>query len=354
MKKNKYLKNIPNIFVLNASQLVLLATLFIFVATVSAESKTAFEATGTTGLVVFDPGLNIDVEPILPIPLKIDLDANKVILGELLFKDKTLSSNGQYACENCHLFDKGATDHTALSPAINGKTRALNTPTLFNIGQMKLLGWHGKRTTLGDTAEAIIKSKKGLAADWPSLLKKLKANPKYLSGFNSAYSDGIQIDNVKDALAEFMKSLYTPNSRFDQYLRGNTSAITNEELAGYRLFKSYGCSSCHQGVNLGGNMITPAGVFGNFVKDRGEETPADLGLYNKTGNLSDKYVFRVPTLRNIAITQPYLHDGSAQSLDQAVDIMGRYMLGRNLSVDEINLMVKFLGTLTGEYKGRAL
>lgn len=353
MKKNKRPSIIPGIFGLSASQLVWLTALLLSATPLFAATN-AIDIVGTTGLKVYDSGLNVDIEPILPIPLTNNLNPDKVELGERLFKDRELSSTRSYACETCHLFDKGATDQTVLSPAINGENRALNTPTLFNIGQMKLLTWSGKRTTLGNTAEAIIKSKKGLGTDWPTLLKVLEANPAYASSFKAIYPDGIQIENVKDAMAEFMASLDTPNSRFDQYLRGDSTALTKDEISGYQLFKSYGCASCHQGVNLGGNMMAPSGIFSNFVKERGNETPADLGLFNKTGNLDDKYVFRVPTLRNIAITQPYFHDGSSDSLDQAVDVMARYMLGRNLSVEEITLIVKFLETLTGEYKGEAL
>ncbi len=315
-----------------------------------------YQTSGTTGLMVFDPGLNIDVEPILPLPLteSLNLNPKKVALGEKLFKDKSLSADGKFSCETCHLADKGMTDQKAHSPAIDGKDRDLNTPTMFNIGEMKLLTWSGKRSNLGDVAEGVIKSKKGLAIEMPDLVKRLDASAEYKSLFGSVYTDGIQADNVKDAMAEYMRSLNTPNSRFDKYLRGDTSALSKDEREGYHLFKEYGCSSCHQGVNIGGNMMAPAGIFGNFIKDRGNETTADLGLFNKTGNLGDKYVFRVPTLRNIDLTHPYLHDGSADTLEKAVDIMGRYMLGRDLPVKDIDLIVKFLKTLTGEFKGNPL
>ncbi|NEP41856.1 MAG: c-type cytochrome, partial [Okeania sp. SIO2H7] len=126
------------------------------------------------------------------------------------------------------------------------------------------------------------------------------------------------------------------------------------EKQGYQIFKDYGCISCHQGVNVGGNLFQKFGVIGDYFRDRGNITKADLGRFNVTGNESDRYVFRVPTLRNVEVTSPYFHDGNASTLEEAVGIMAKYQLGRSLSEEQVNLIVRFLNTLTGEYQGNSL
>jgi cytochrome c peroxidase len=159
---------------------------------------------------------------------------------------------------------------------------------------------------------------------------------------------------VLDALEYFQRNLTSPNSRFDKYLRGDTKALNESELRGYRLFKSYGCISCHQGVNVGGNLFQKFGIFPppNFKLPPGE--PIDAGRYPITLDERDRGVFRVPSLRNVAVTAPYFHSGRATKLEDAVDTMARVQLGRTLSREEIHLIVQFLGTLTGEYMGRPL
>ena len=294
------------------------------------------------------------VGPALPIPQHIQLDSQKVTLGSRLFMDKRLSRDGRFACMSCHYFDKGGTDQQRLSPSIDGGTRALNTPSIFNVGLLPIYTWAGKRVGLPDLAEAILKSDKGLGSDWPTILSVLRADPAYVRAFIISYPDGIQPKNVTDALAQFMRSLITPNSRFDRYLTGETGAMSAREQKGYRLFKAYGCASCHQGVNLGGNMVSPFGIFGDYARDRGNPTKADLGRFNVTGLEDDKYVFRVPSLRNVALTAPYLHDGSVQSLEDAVGIMGEYMLGRSLPEQDIHLIADFLRSLNGELNGKPL
>ena len=141
---------------------------------------------------------------------------------------------------------------------------------------------------------------------------------------------------------------------FDKFLRGNTDVLTSDEKEGYRLFKDYGCIACHQGVLLGGNMFQKFGVFGNYFQDRGNITEADMGRYNVTGQEEDRHSFKVPTLRNIELTWPYFHDGSAKTLDEAVKVMIHYQLGREASQQDIDLIVHFLTSLTGELEGSSL
>ena len=172
--------------------------------------------------------------------------------------------------------------------------------------------------------------------------------------FNASYANGIKSETIKEAIATFERSLITPNSRFDRFLRGDRGSLTDEEKDGYGLFKSYGCASCHQGMNAGGNIFQKFGVMGNYFADRGKETKADLGRFNATGDQADRHVFKVPSLRNIALTAPYFHDGSASSLEEAVEVMSKYQLGRRLPPEDVARIVAFLKTLSGEYKGKSL
>ncbi len=159
--------------------------------------------------------------------------------------------------------------------------------------------------------------------------------------------------NVKNAIAEFERTLLTPGSRFDRHLRGDATALSAEEKAGYLKFKSYGCISCHQGVNIGANLFQRMGVIGDYFADRGNITKADLGRFNVTGQESDRHVFKVPGLRNVALTAPYFHDGSARTLEEAVEVMAKYQLGRPLPPGDLADIVRFLHTLTGELEGGA-
>ena len=158
---------------------------------------------------------------------------------------------------------------------------------------------------------------------------------------------------VRDALATFERSSSTPNSRFDRYSRHDSGVLTAREQEGYKLFKSFGCASCHQGVSVGGNMYQKLGVMAPYFTDRGHITKADWGRFNVTGDERDMYMFKVPSLRNVELTAPYFHDGSAATLEDAVRMMAEY-LGRHLTDQEVELIVEFLKTLTGELDGKPL
>jgi cytochrome c peroxidase len=182
----------------------------------------------------------------------------------------------------------------------------------------------------------------------------LSADPDYKNAFTKAYPDGVTMNNVQSALATYERTLISANSRFDQYLSGDTDILTTDEKYGYQRFKDYGCIACHQGVNVGGNLFQRFGVFYDPFAVRGNTGAADLGRYTITGREEDRHVFRVPSLRNVAVTSPYFHDGSATSLAEAVDIMARSQLGRELPRDDIDLIIRFLRTLTGVYRGQSL
>lgn len=293
-------------------------------------------------------------EPIQPIPLSLDLNERKVALGEKLFHDTRLSHDNSLACVSCHNLNLAGTDRKARSHGLDHAVTDFNAPTVFNSGFNFAQFWDGRVQTLEEQIEETTHSIIEMGSSWKEIIKKLRADPEYLRAFEEIYREGLTEEGVKDAIAEFERSLITPNSRFDQYLRGDKSAVTADELEGYALFKSYGCITCHQGVGVGGNIFETFGVLGNPFEDRRERRKADLGRFNVTEDELDRFVFKVPSLRNVAETPPYFHDGSVRNLDEAVGIMARYQLGRTLSNEEMDLIVKFLRTLSGEYKGQPL
>ncbi len=293
-------------------------------------------------------------EPIKPIPLSLDLDYQKVELGEKLFFDKQLSKNNTVSCGSCHELDQGGTDRSQYSTHYNGALSAVNSPTIFNVGFNFKQFWNGRAETLEEQAGMILNNSKSMGISWEEVVSRLSKDPEYTSKFKLIYKSDIKPEFIQNAIAEYERSLFTPNSRFDQYLRGDTNAINQEELEGYLLFKKYGCTSCHQGVNIGGNMFETFGISGDYFSMRGNLTDADNGRFNVTKNEADRYVFKVPSLRNVSLTAPYLHDGTAETLEDAVRIMSLYQLGKTLSPEETDKISKFLHTLTGELKGKKL
>jgi cytochrome c peroxidase len=186
-----------------------------------------------------------------------------------------------------------------------------------------------------------------MGADWETVVATLAKDETYPAAFAALYPDGITQANVTNAIAEYESYLVTP-SPFDRYLRGERDAIPELARQGYETFKAVGCTSCHTGQNVGGTMYQKMGLVRDYFADRGEPTEADLGRFNATHAESDRYFFKVPTLRNVALTAPYLHDGSRQTLEETVQVMGRYQLGRELTDEQVKQIVAFLNTLTGE------
>jgi cytochrome c peroxidase len=297
-------------------------------------------------------------KPIQPIPQKIEIDGGetlpKVALGEKLFQDVRLSANNQKSCVSCHIFSLGGADRLSHSIGINGIATAVNTPTVFNVRFNFRFNWDGRYANLADHLDALMTNPQVMGTNWPEAIQSLQQVPAYVQMFNQAYPNGLTASNIKDALVAYELSLNTPNARFDRFLQGDKQALTKSEQEGYRLFKTSGCISCHQGVNLGGNMFQPFGVIGNYLTDRGQITKADLGRFNATKNEADRYLFRVPSLRNVAVTPPYFHDGSVKTLKESITKMTKYQLGRSLPTEQIELIAQFLGTLTGEYRGKPL
>jgi cytochrome c peroxidase len=296
---------------------------------------------------------SIEGEPITPIR-PTEVDAAKADLGRKLFHDVRLSKSNTVACVSCHRLDRGGDDDRSNPLGADGRPLDFNSPTIFNAALNYRLNWRGNFRTLEEQNEFVLLDRRLMSTTWEELLPKLRADQDYARTFTAIYGSRPARPHVLDALAAFQRSLLTPNARFDQYLKGQQDAVTADERRGYQLFKSYGCTACHQGMNLGGNLLQRFGVFYDPFTGRGRATDADLGRFAITGIENDRHVFRVPSLRNVVVTAPYFHDGSARSLPEAVDIMGRAQLGRDLPGQDIDLIVKFLGTLTGEYQGRSL
>jgi cytochrome c peroxidase len=292
-------------------------------------------------------------EPITPVPRAVSLDAGKVRLGEMLFHDVRLSRGGVLACASCHLLAEGGDDNRARSPGWDGKPSNFNAATVFNAALSFRLNWRGNFRTLEEQNEAVLLDPQLMNTTWEALLAKLRADEAYRDAFATAYGSAPARAQVLDALATFQRSLITPDAPFDRYLRGERDAITRDEERGYQLFKEFGCVACHQGVNVGGNLFQRFGIFYDPFS-QWPVRPADLGRFTITGEADDRFVFRVPSLRNVALTAPYFHDGRAQTLDQAIQEMARSQLGRVLTEREIALIEGFLRTLTGQYRGHSL
>lgn len=293
-------------------------------------------------------------EAIVPLPQNIRLDMRKVALGKRLFHEARLSGNGRVSCSSCHSLASGGVDHLPRSKGIAGTEVAVNAPTVFNSGFNFRQFWDGRAESLEEQVNGPLQNALEMGGSWPRAVAVLSDDSGYRATFSAIYLDGISPDNIRDAIATFERSLVTPDSRFDRFLRGDQKALNDVEQAGYRMFKRIGCVSCHQGVNIGGNLYQKLGIMEDFFAVRGHVNKADMGLYNVTGNEADRHYFKVPSLRNVAVTSPYFHDGSAMTLEDAVRVMARFQLGKELETAELAQITAFLRTLTGEYEGRTL
>ncbi len=280
-------------------------------------------------------------EHITPIPLHVDdINIEKAKLGKKLFFDPILSKDGTVACAGCHFIDDGGDDNLKVSFGIGGKNGTRNAPTVLNSRYNFVQFWDGRAKDLEDQAKGPIENPVEMGNTFPNLIRTLNAS-KYRDIFKKIYDDGINKKNIVNAIAEYEKTLITPNSPFDKYLRGDKNAITSEQKRGYELFKKEGCIVCHNGVNIGGNLYNK---FGFFQNEQGD----DFGRFNVTKDKDDKFFFKVPSLRNIELTAPYLHDGRYDNLKDVVANMMSYQLGKKRDDEKIKYIVEFLKSLNGE------
>ncbi len=272
----------------------------------------------------------------------------KIEIGRLLFNDQRLSKNNTVSCASCHNLMHGGADNRQFAIGIDGSIGHANTPTVFNSALNFRQFWDGRAETLSEQTESPIHNPKEMGSNWPEIIGKLNKDSKLKQLFSKVYSDGINQKNIVDSIVEFEKTLITLDAPFDKYLKGDTAALTELQISGYKKFSSYGCVACHQGQNIGGNMFQTMGIAGDYFKERGGFYPSDLGRYNITKNEMDKHTFRVPSLRNVELTAPYFHDGAVKTLEEAVKKMARFQLGRSLSKEDTDAIVAFLKSLTGK------
>ena len=283
-------------------------------------------------------------EPIQPITPVKEINLALAELGKKLYFDPRLSRSGFISCNSCHNLSMGGTDNLKTSIGDHWQQGPINAPTVLNSSMNVAQFWDGRAADLKAQAGGPIANPGEMAFTHQLAVSVLESIPGYVTEFKLVFGDSdINIDKVTDAIAEFEKTLVTPNSRFDRWLLGDQDALTNNELAGYRLFKDSGCVACHNGPAVGGNSFQKMGV----VEPYQAKSPAE-GLSAVTGKDADRFKFKVPTLRNVEMTYPYFHDGEAETLTEAVDIMGRLQLGREFSTRENAQIVAFLKTLTGD------
>jgi len=277
---------------------------------------------------------------ITPLPQEVKTDPKKVNLGRMLFFDPILSKDQTISCASCHNLASGGDDDKPVSIGIDGKKGSVNAPTVLNAVFNFRQFWDGRAKDLQEQAAGPIENPVEMGNTFENLIKTLNKS-RYKSIFATIYKDGVTKENITDAIAEYEKTLITPNSPFDRYLRGEKNAITKKQKEGYELFITKGCISCHQGKNIGGNMYNKFGVVMSVdIKN--------LGRYNVTKNEQDKYFFKVPSLRNVALTAPYFHDGSQTDLKQVILFMAKYQVGRPITDEEVDKIYAFLHSLTAK------
>ena len=283
-------------------------------------------------------------EPIQPVKPAANINLGMVELGKKLYFDPRLSKSGFISCNSCHNLSMGGTDNIKTSIGDHWQEGPINAPTVLNSSLNVAQFWDGRAADLKAQAGGPIANPGEMAFSHTLALGVLESIPAYVREFKQVFGkDKVDIDQVTAAIAEFEKTLVTPNSRFDQWLLGKKEALTGDEIKGYVLFKEAGCIACHNGPAVGGNSFQKMGVVAPYKAS----SPAE-GRSAVTGKDADRFNFKVPTLRNVEMTYPYFHDGAANTLTEAVDIMGRLQLGKKFTADENAKVVAFLKTLTGD------
>lgn len=291
---------------------------------------------------------------IQPIPQPPQLDAKKIALGKSLFHDTRLSKDNTLSCASCHDLAKGGTDQQAVSDGVGGAKGGINAPTVFNAAYHLAQFWDGRAADLAAQAAGPPGNPIEMASSWPEIVGKLTGDAAFKATFEQSYPGGITQESVCDAIATFEKTLLTPNSNFDKFLLGDQGALGDDAKKGHALFMKSGCATCHSGIAMGGRSFEKMGRTADYFADRGNPTAADVGRAGVTKNEGDKHKFKVPTLRNVALTAPYFHDASAKTLTEAVRKMAHYQSGKTFSDVETAQLVSFLECLTGELEGKKL
>ena len=295
-------------------------------------------------------------EPVRPIGREVTVDEAKAALGFALFHDPRLSVDNTVSCATCHALETAGVDNHQYSHGVNDQLGGVNAPTVYNAVYNFVQFWDGRAKTLADQAAGPPLNPVEMASpSFDDIIAKLDADKAFRKEFLAVYPDGITEANITNAIEEFERTLITPDSRFDKWLRGDDSAITADELAGYELFKKYDCATCHAGPILGGLSYELMGHRRDYFADRGLElTHEDNGRFKETGEERDRHRFKVPGLRNVEHTWPYFHDGTRETLEEAVLDMGKYQSDVDMTSDEVASIVAFLNSLTGEINGKPI
>lgn len=295
-------------------------------------------------------------EPIRPIIPSENVDLRKAELGFALFHDPRLSVDNTVSCASCHSLDMGGVDNHQYSHGVEERLGGVNAPTVYNAVYNFVQFWDGRAKTLAEQAAGPPLNPVEMASEsFDEIIAKLQQDENYVKLFAELYPEGITEATITNAIEEFERTLVTPNSQFDKWLLGDDNALTAQELRGYELFKEYSCATCHTGVNLGGESYELMGLRRHYFEERGLElTEEDNGRYKQTQDERDRHRFKVPGLRNVELTWPYYHDGSRLTMDDAVRDMALYQCDVELAEGEVQDIVAFLRTLTGEYKGEKL
>lgn len=283
-----------------------------------------------------------EAQLVQPIPHTVPVNHKAAALGKRLFFSPFLSANNTVSCATCHIIDQGGDDNRPVSIGIHGQRGELNAPTVLNSGFNLAQFWDGRAPTLEEQALfPLIAPHEMGNPSLQTVIDRLNSDATWRQRFIKTFGQPASIEALTFALAEYERTLITPGSRFDRYLQGDDKALTPLEKRGWKLFQTRGCIGCHQGINLGGNLFQKAGIFEPLIE--GEKWQ---GRYNVTHDPADRYVLKVPSLRNVADTAPYFHDGRISTLDKAVKLMIRHQLGLIPDEEEVRAIVAFLQTLS--------
>ena len=296
-------------------------------------------------------------EPVRPISNIPTVNAEKMKLGFALYNDKRLSVDDTVSCASCHDLKKGGTDQLPVSVGIRDQKGPINAPTVFNALYNLAQFWDGRAANLQEQAAGPPLNPLEMGYEsFDEIVAKLNKDVELKAQFTKLYpGEGITQNSITDAIAEFEKTLVTPNSPFDKYLKGESTAMSAIQIEGYNAFKRVGCATCHAGEALGGRSFEYVGLFADYYADRGKGiTDADKGRFNFTKKPEDTLRQKVSNLRNIALTPPYMHDASSKTVRDAVVMMNTYQVKAKLSEKEIDAVTEFMNALTGEYDGKAL
>lgn len=298
------------------------------------------------------------------IPADNKMSEDKILLGKTLYFDPRLSKDGTVSCNSCHNVMAGGDDNRAFSAGVGGKLGGRSAPTVWNAAFMSVQFWDGRAPSLEEQAKGpLVNPVEMSMPDHQLVMDRISKIPGYKKMFDKAFgpSKSITIDHLAKAIAAYERTLITPNSRFDKYISGKKKALTEDEIKGFELVKTTGCFACHSGPNFAGPKM-PMGVgfyqkfptFPGSVYDKKYDLLKDTGRHSVTKAEADMHMWRVPTWRNIALTAPYFHNGSVATLDEAVRVMAKTQLNKDLSDSDVQSIVAFLKTLTGEMPRQAM